>query len=379
MSFTQSYFFGSKFFWNYGFIVGGGIGLTQQSFAYIENALFYYCSAARGGAISLNEESSATILNSTFIGNFANEGGVVHSVEDYHATMTISNSTFVNNYGDLNLFNGLDSNFVLINSTLTNNTNMVFSLMRSSLVLDGVSITNHSCSTNYKGCISNGLLTTMNVNNLSINAINTILEDVAGFYLDTSSGEFSNVSFENLESLKHVGNCFYLLNSSLAVTVGNFLNYEQNCFSAQNSSLLVENTYFNNENSATQIILTTFGFGTIYCETCWKFILSNSFLIMNKLSNIGGAVSLISDPGDDFNISAKFYNVSFIDNQAFDLGGAVYLSNVHSTFNFCNFTQNKADKGAAIYFYSLGNFLPNLLFFIDILISFITKKVAAHK
>lgn len=73
VSYTESYFFGSKFYWNYAIIVWGAIGLTQQSFAYIENAFFFYCSSARGGAISLNEESSTLIKNSTFLGNFANE------------------------------------------------------------------------------------------------------------------------------------------------------------------------------------------------------------------------------------------------------------------------------------------------------------------
>ena len=32
--------------------------------------------------------------------------------------------------------------------------------------------------------------------------------------------------------------------------------------------------------------------------------------------------------------------------------------------NFCNFFQNKADQGAAIYFYSLGNFIKSPFFLI---------------
>ena len=47
--FTHNYFNSSKFYWNNAIMVGGAIGLTEQSFAYIENAVFYNCSASRGG------------------------------------------------------------------------------------------------------------------------------------------------------------------------------------------------------------------------------------------------------------------------------------------------------------------------------------------
>ena len=292
------------------------------------------------------------IKNSTFLGNFANEGGLVHSVEDYSSKMTMTDSILSNNYGDLNLFNGLDSNFQLFNTLLKNNTNTVFFLMRSTLFLNGVTITNQICSTKYKGCISNSVLTLINVNNLKLDTINTFLEDAAGFYLETSSGEFNNVYFNRLHSIKKIGNCFELQNSTLVVNFGSFQEFEQNCVNAKNSIVIINSTYFTNEN-AKSLSQTSFIFGTIYCESCLQFILNNSQFLNNLRCDYGGAVSLISKE-NDCNISAQFYNVSFVANQAFEMGGAVYLSNVHSSFKFCNFTKNKADKGAAIYFYSQG-------------------------
>lgn len=355
MSFTQSYFFGSKFYWNYAAIVGGAIGLTQQSLAYVENAVFLFCSAPRGGVISLNEESTAIIKNSSFIGNFANEGGIAHSFENYHATITISDSKFLNNYGDINMFNCLDSNYLLYNSQLTNNTNTIFTLMSSTLVLNGINITNHSCSIMYKGCIGNGLSSSMTVNNITLDTINSTLEDAAGFYLEISSGIFSNVNFKNLQSIKKIGNCFDLITSSLNLNFGSFQNYERNCLNAQNSTISINNSYFNNENAFKTSDPSTFSFGTIYCESCLQFILNNSKLLRNYVSDYGGGVSLFSKE-KDHNFSAQFFNVSFLTNSAIQYGGAVYISNVHSSFNFCNFSQNKADKGAAIFFYSLSIF-----------------------
>ena len=355
MSFTKSYFFGSKFYWNYAAIVGGAIGLTQQSLAYVENAVFLSCSAPRGGVISLTEESIAIIKNSNFIGNFANEGGIAHSFENYNATVTISDSTFLNNYGDLNMFNSLDSNYQLFNSQLINNTNTIFSLMSSTLILNGVNIANHSCSTEYRGCIFNGVFASITANNLNMDNINSILEDAAGFYLETSSGSFTNVSFNNLQSIKQIGNCFDLLTSSLLVNFGIFENYQQNCLNAKNSTITINNSYFNNENSFNTFTKLSFSYGTIYCESCLQLILKNSQLLNNHFSYYGGGVSVISNE-NDFNLSVQFYNVSFVGNLASEFGGAVYISNVQSSFNFCNFTQNKADKGGAIYFYSQGNF-----------------------
>ena len=261
----------------------------------------------------------------------------------------------MNNYGDLNIFNGLDSNFLLFNTQLSNNTNIVFSLMRSTLVLDGINITNHSCSTMYKGCIGNGLSSYMTINNLILDTINTTLEDAAGFYLEISSGIFSNVNFKNLQSVKKIGNCFDLITSSLFLNFGTFQNFEQNCLNAQNSTISINNSYFNNEQALKTSDQSTFSFGTIYCQSCFQFVLNNSQLLRNDFSYYGGGVALISNE-KDYNFSAQFFNVSFVANNAFQYGGAVYLSNVHSSFNFCNFSQNKADKGAAIYFYSLSNF-----------------------
>ena len=66
----------------------------------------------------------------------------------------------------------------------------------------------------------------------------------------------------------------------------------------------------------------------------------------------GGAISLYSDINNNYyNISAKFYNVSFKRNKA---SGAVYLNNVQASLNFCTFTENKVYKGGAIYVYALG-------------------------
>lgn len=356
VGFTHNYFNSSKFYWNNAIMVGGAIGLTEQSFASIENAVFYNCSASRGGVISLNEGSSTIIKNSTFNGNFANEGGIVHSLEDYKSIITISDSIFLNNDGEFNLFTGIDSNFLVSDSKFINNANMVFSLTRSTLVLNGINIYNHLCSKKYKGCISNGLETHMTINNLTLYDINTTLEDAAGFYLENSFGEFTNINFNYMQSSKRIGNCFYLLNSTLVLNFGKFQNHEQNCLNAQNSTLLLNNTFFNNENTLKRLPSIYFWFGTIYCESCLQFILTNSFFNMNHLGSLGGAISLYSNI-NDYSISAKFYNVSFKGNQASDLGGAIYLNNVQASLNFCTFTENKADKGGAIYVYALGIFL----------------------
>ena len=364
---AQSYFFLTKFYLNYASIQGGVIGTTPDCFSYFENVLFVENSADKGGVFMLSEESTVIVNSSTFIDNFANEGGVFHSLENYHSWITIINSSFQNNYGEQNLFNALNSNLQIINSQFINNENLVFFLTSSTLLLDAVNITNHSCYSEIVGCIVNSLQTSLLVDNLFLDTI-TNNEEEGGIYLETSAGVFSNIQFQFLKSSNSVGNCFDLLNSSLNIVNGNFFTYDQNCIAGTNSTLIINNTIFNNDNGADQVsgFSLDISYGTIFCQSCVQFILTSSFLILNRLGDLGGGVGLISNVMD-FNISAQFYNVSFIGNEVFEQGGSVYLSNVQSSFNYCNFVQNKADQGAAIYFFSLGinkiNFVKVMIFF----------------
>ena len=339
---------------NYASVQGGAIGITPQCFAYVENVLFVENSADKGGVFMLSEESVVIVNSSTFINNFADEGGLFHSLENYHSWITIMNSSFQNNYGEQNLFNSMDSNLQIINSQFINNENLVFFLTSSILLLDAVNITNHSCYGQSVGCIINSLQTSIIVDNLFLDTI-TNTEEEGGIYLETSSAIFSNLQFQFLKSSNSVGNCFDLLNSSLNIDNGNFFTYDQNCIAGTNSTLIINNTIFNNDNSVHYQSESSFelSYGTIFCQSCLQFILTSSFLMLNRLGDLGGGVGLISNVMD-FNISAQFFNVSFIGNEVFEQGGSVYISNVQSSFNYCNFVQNKADQGAAIYFFSLG-------------------------
>ena len=200
-------------------------------------------------------------------------------------------------------------------------------------------------------CVMNALETSVLVSNLYLEAINNKKTD-GGVYLESSVGNFTEIVYKNLRSLSNKGNCFQLLNASLLIDKGEFYNYGQNCLLIKESDIKIDHSLFNNFESDEN--RNEFLFGTVYCESCYAFSVSNSFSQTTLKAFTVVRSALISN-SQDFNISGSFCNVTFRGNQANAKGGAIYLNNVHASFNQCNFIQNKADQGAAIFFLSSGN------------------------
>ena len=61
---TSSYFYNTRFLWNYVSLKGGAIALTQQSNAVLDNVSFVQCSSDKGGVLFVSERSSFLIKNS---------------------------------------------------------------------------------------------------------------------------------------------------------------------------------------------------------------------------------------------------------------------------------------------------------------------------
>ena len=360
LSYTQAYFKMTKFIFNYAYLIGGAIAITQQCFVYLENVLFLGNSAGKGGVISATEYSTLVIKNSNFTQNTAETGGIFHCLENYASSITIVNSNFNGNAGSNNLFNLMLTTVKMNECIFSNNLNTIFSLTESVLVLNHIEILNHTCNNLVSGCMINSIQDSIITSeDVIISKMNNIFEE-GTIYLESSSGTFSSMDFKILANLKSIGSCFDLSSSYIFIDNSSFTSYDTNCVYAENSIVNINNGYFNNENA--KVDLLQFGakyenlikYGTIFCKSCLNFSISKTFLINNNLSDYGGGITLVSY-ANDYDIFAQIYNTSFLENEVTDQGGAVYLSNVNAMILNCSFLMNKAKIGAGICFISLCN------------------------
>lgn len=365
---AKTYFCNTLFVWNYASIQGGAIALTQQSIAYIQNVTFIECSSDKGGVLFSSEESLYLIINSTFKNNFANTGGILHGLENYHSTITIISSNFFNNSCEENLFNLMDSNLIIKNTNFSNNSNILFGPLRTTLFLDSVSISSHKCNGYAFGCIMNAQNSLLKAENLKIfESQNYFQEGI--MYLEDSVIESKKITFQSINNNKHIGSCFDIKNTQLFVDEGNFSLYDSNCIYAINSSIYLNNSLFDNEQFV-KVSHDIYLHGSIYCYLCYNFAVFNSIFKNNTLSENAGGIALVSQ---NVNIlSALLINVRFLSNEVYNLGGAIRLVNVNAKIEDCFFFNNKAKEGAAILFYSSSNtvFFKKLILNLRLLFEF---------
>ena len=363
VSFAKAYFYSSQFIWNFASVMGGAIGLTQDCFVFMQKVLVLGCSSDKGGVFLATEKASLLIKDSNFTGNFANSGGVLHALENYNSSISIISSFFLLNKGGDNLFNLMVSNAEVSHSVFHNNVNIIFSLTQSGINLNNVSVFNHKCMNYMFGCVINSIQSSSIVcTNMRLIYLEN-LKEKGNFYIEDSSSIFSNVSFEVLDSLKSIGNCFNIKNSNITIDNGSFITYAFNCIYAKNSRVLINNSYFNNSEEE-----SVFGvkndasiiYGSIFCESCYEFSLQNSVFLNNLMCDEGGALNILSD-WKDFNLTVFLLNNSFKGNKVKDKGGAISIYNANGNIFNCSFINNQADFGAAIYFESLCKIIKNII------------------
>lgn len=355
VQFTQSYFFNTKFIWNYASIQGGGIGISQQCFVYFENVYFLGCSSDKGGVFLVSEESSLIAKNSTFENNFANTGGIFHSLENYNSAIQLIFSNFISNKGNDNLFNMLDSQIDIRYSNFINNTNTIFSLLTSKIYFQDLTIKNHSCNNLIIGCVINSQKCSITASNLFFSSINNLMEE-GNVYLEETTANFSNLSFEGMINKHNIGSCFDIFKSSLRITFGVFQNYDSNCIFAKESQIEIDFNVFQNE-EFNKGDIQYFPYGSTYLTSCDFISITNTIFQKNNLSSYGGAISIQANKknyavwGD---IHAKLTNITFISNYVQQQGGAIFLSNANANISNCLFEGNIANEGGGIFFSSLG-------------------------
>lgn len=350
--------YGVKFYYNYATVQGGAIGITSDCNIYLENAVFIANSAPKGGVFSVMEGSSLTIVNSTFINNVAESGGLFHGLENYDSWINIFNSSFTHNYGDENLFNLMNSNLNIVNTSFSNNTNLLFSLAQSRTTFLDLKISNHFCENTAFGCLINSLQSDIIGEEIKFYENENILEEGITFF-ELSNVSFHSVYFENLRNFKNIGSCYDMRSSSLNINKGNFSNYDYNCIFAINSTILINNSIFDNSQFQEEQKNIFTRYGTVFCQSCTGLFVYNSAFRFNFLSDFGGSIGFISLLKE--NLTIYLQNSEFKANKVKKHGGSLYLKEINAAIINCSFSENRAYAGAAIYFFSSSTFNLNII------------------
>ena len=355
MSFTNATLLHSKFIWNYASLQGGTIAITQKCVVYFEDVLFLGCSSETGGVFSITERSSLIIYNSTFTKNFAKSAAIFYVNENYDSEISIKFANFIENESEGNLFDVSIGVLSIFDSYFMNNTNTIFYLRKTNITFNNVIISNNYCYSWLAGCIiDSNEFSNISIYNMYLHNIFPKEIGLGNLEIESSFLTLYNVNFENLSHLEGIGACVKSINSDIVIENGNFISYDFNCLYGENSNISIKNSSFQNGLIFKPETNTNFNhFGSIYCLNCLNLVVSNSSFMNNSLVKFGGSISILSMVEIINDLSFDLNGLIFAGNKAIDYAGVIYLSNVDGVIYNCTFSENQADYGAAIYFFSI--------------------------
>ncbi|MEE0924664.1 MAG: right-handed parallel beta-helix repeat-containing protein [Methanobrevibacter sp.] len=283
---------------------GGAVLNGKQNL--ISNCIFTNNSAKLGGAIWAQDPNS-TIRNCIFTNNVAKEeGGAVCSASDC-INLVVSNSTFTNNKADDGGALLFYAQTTVSDCSFTNNT----ANNAGAIWVQGINSTVKNCNF---------------TNNTALNVGGAIFGQENRIDLVVSNSTFTNNKATDGGAL--------LFLAQTTVSDCSFTNNTANNAGAiwvQGINSTVKNCNFTNNTAAEDG-------GAIYEDkNCIDLVVSNSTFTNNNATD-GGAM-VITSP-------ATVSDCSFINNNASNSAGAIWIENKDSTIMNCRFTNNIASKRA---------------------------------
>ena len=286
-----------------------------------------------------------SLYNSSFLNNTSSEGGVYYSCENTGIKVSIELCNFQQNSGYSSLISMENSMLYIFHSIFYNNSNNIFALTESTLILINVSISQHSCNTGELGCILTAdQNSAIYINTCYFSNISSLGE--GNIYLIDSRLSMIDSYIFAIFTRKSIGACISAISSNILLNNNDFMSFEYNCIFLTFSHLTVSNSRF--ESNFTTYAPNTY-YGTIYCLSCLQVNISTNSFKNQQFIEQGGAILIdqnINKGNGEFYIEkCVFYNNSVI-----SFGGAISSFNANLTISNNLFKQNKAEKGGAIYY-----------------------------
>lgn len=330
---------------------GGAIDIAGNNLI-VENCIFNNNSADVGGAVSF-AGNDVVFLNNTFVGNSAYSGGALYTFfnwtsyeyymgiekEHFH-TVKINNCLFKENYLK-------PRNAYLADSSIYNDPSLY-----------GVKY-----AFNYAGCAVYLEMNDISISNSTFlsNTMDIDYDFDNTYYRIDTARKYENFCYGGAVYTKcensNIDGCYFVNNSG---DVGGALY-------STGSNAIISNSYFAFNNAISR------DGGAIY-HVDGEFIVLNSTFINNNASIGGGAISSMSTiiNHDDLmdNPHSKYVNCNFINNVA-SYGGAIYDTSDKAEYNNLTFIFNSAFSGGAIYNNGFGDdildceFVGNIAFGAD--------------
>lgn len=301
-----------------------------------------------------SEKSSIDLYNCSIYGSQSLYGGVFYI--DELSNVKLEDSIIEGSKTKGTLFDCGSSNLKIINSTIRNSQNNMFLLIGSStLNLSQTNIFNHECSSILQGCLifaqSNSFVFGKDLN---ISQISSKTND--NIFFSSSSGLFESIQMTKIQTNKMKGACLGSSASNISVVGGNFEEYNGNCFNNEASFINIKNSTFHHNYGVERrdLYLSTF-----ICYNCKFYNIEFTTFFDNKFTDKGSAMQIMSDykTNNEIVLLNTIKNCSFIENEAFEDGGAIYLRNQHVSIEGSFFSSNLAQNGGAIFTIMKGNLL----------------------
>lgn len=245
------------------------------------------------------------------------------------------------------LFDCGSSNLNIINSTIKNSKNNMFLLISSStLNLSQTNIFNHECSSILQGCVIFAQNSNVFAKDLNISRISSKTDD--NIYFASSTGFFDSIQMKKMKTNKMKGTCLGSSTSNISVVGGYFEEYNGNCFNNEASLIQIKKSNFRHNYGAEGRSLNLSAF---ICYNCKFYNIESTNFFDNKFIDKGSAIQIISDYKTNNEIVPLNFikNCSFIENEALEDGGAIYLRNQHVSIEDSFFSSNRAQNGGAIF------------------------------
>lgn len=291
-----------------------------------------------------------TVEESIFINNTSNEGAIFLSFENDRGIILKMRSCFFSyNYANYSLFSLENANLHLIDCIFEKNSNTVFGIDHSELLLENISISNHFCFNNYLGCIIVSE-TGSNVTIIKSFFLNITSTTKGNIYIGDSAVKIFESLFVMVISQQYIGSCMNSVNSNLLINSSFFINFAFNCVYLLKSSISMFQVEFNsNFKTNMSIELENKLYGTIVCESCDLFYVNKSFFKNQNNIYQGGSILLIQK--NSVNKSEYFVeNSFFVNNTANYAGGNLFLINTNLVLVNNIFYMNTASIGGVIFY-----------------------------
>lgn len=283
--------------------------------------------------------------NTKIISSYAFYGGVIY-IQDfsvlYFNDCEISESQTSGTLIDMD-----NSYFSMKNNTISKAYNNLFLVTSSTILIDGIIISNHRCNTRIQGCLLTAQSdSNLQISNATIFNINSVISN--NIYLESSNAFLNQIFFNNTMNEQKGGGCLGSKESKIDINGSSFHNYFGNCLNIQSSMIVLNNSIFNsNKYNFGNIV---FELGAFYCLDCQSYVIENSIFSLNQKVMRGPAIQCINIYKKDENASiSKILRSFFRENEGIELGGAIYLHNQQVEVEKCNFKKNSANEGGGIY------------------------------